>query len=173
MLEEYRKQSFKYAEDIGLCSGFTKQYVKKHYGFICREGWARRVGAAVIKMLNEDIDVLQMGLYNGYDQEFNSGGTVIKMEIKCRSYDVPYRWAKISANENKSGLIDSGEGWILEYYDKLHRWWIWDLSKYTPVFEPNGYQHTKYTAESDNNYEVVEDAYLFDRRKATFTGKLY
>ena len=173
MLKGFKRASFEYSEEIGLTSGLTDSQIEEFYDFICREGWARKVGVAVIRYLNKLIKVKQMGLYNGYDQEFLSGSTLIKMEIKCRSYDKPFKYAAISANENKSDLIESGEGWILEYYDKLHKFWIWDLGQYKPVFKKDSYRHKKWTADHKNNYWVVEDAYYFDRDKATISGTLY
>ena len=170
MLSKYRKASFNYAVKIGLTSGLTEERIKEGYDFICREGWARRLGVAVIRQLDPKIKVKQMGLYNGYDQEFPSGGTVIRMEIKCRRYIRTFKEAAISANENKGGFIESGKGWILEYYDILGKWWIWDLEQYTPEFRPKSYRHYKWTAAHKDNYMVVEDAYYFDRSKATYSG---
>ena len=175
MIRKYRKKSYEFAEERGIFSSLTQSEIEEKYDFICREGWARALGEAVVKIIfGPGVKIKQMYLYNGYDMEVHlNNGKIIKIEIKCRSYDEVFDEAAISANDNKSGFIEEGDGWILEYYDKLDKWWIWDLKEYVPMFREKSYHHKKYTADHKNNYWVVEDAYYFDRSKATLSGTTY
>lgn len=172
MLEEYREESLQYAKKIGLWSSATEEQRIYEQDFIAREGWARRVIAAVVKQINSSLTITNMPLLNGYDAEVLSGNTLIKIEAKCRGYDKVFKTAKISPGENKSDFIQNKSGWILEYYDKLRKWWIWDLNQYTPDYEEDSWDHNKWTSHKKNNYRFKEDAWVFDRTQAIMSGKL-
>lgn len=108
-----------------------------------------------------------------YDIYFYSGGTKVFCEGKARDFkSTKYPDFKVSASKCDFGGCD--DWWVIAYFKGDDRWFVWDLGKYKPLFEKDGYRHRKYTVvpPGEDNPIIIEDAWVFEFDNATLKGRL-
>ena len=157
-------------EELGLVSSYTP-YERSRIGkdFIRNEGKSRHWTQKILHTINSALTLTNLPQLSKYDIVFESGGTQTKVEGKVRKC-CSYTYPDLRISAPKCDFSNCDDWWVSCYYEGDGKWYVWDLSDYTPRRETD-YRHSKYTSECDNNYEVVEDCWVFDFSEAAYAGK--
>ena len=158
---------------LGVLTAYTEEQRSRiKTDFIRREGKSRWYQEQILWSINEELGIYHKPQLSKYDLWFISGGTRVNAEGKVREYNSG-RYENLKVSASKCDFSKCDDWWLIAYFEGDRKWFIWDLGKYKPRLEKDAYTHNKYTADTDNNYLITEDAWVFDFKDATMEGTLY
>lgn len=162
-----RRFGYQYAKQIGLTTGCTSN--RCYYE---TEGLSRYVADRIMEREFPNLRRRHKGQDSKYDEDVFSGDTRIKLEMKIR-YVSSESYPDSKVTDSKCDFESNPDWWLVVFYWDDRKWFIWDMSEYTPEFEEDSWSH-KYSSsdEEDNRWVENQDAWVFDFSKAKYSGTL-
>ena len=162
-----RKFGYRYAEQIGLTTGGTGDRA-----YLETEGLSRYVADRIMDREFPELRRRHKSSDSKYDEDVFSGSTRIKMEMKIR-YTKSTSFPDSKVSDSKCDFKSNPDWWLVVFYWDDFKWYIWDLSEYTPKYDKNSWNHYYSSSDmEDDRWIEGQDAWVFDFSKAKYSGTL-
>lgn len=162
-----RKFGYDYAKQIGIATGDENNRC-----YFETEGLSRYIADRIMEREFPWLPRNHREQTSKYDEDVFSGETRIKLEMKVRYVSsTTYPDSKIT--DSKCDFESNQDWWLVVFYWDDCKWYIWDMSEYTPEYEGDSWGHSYSSSDfEDDRWVEDQDAWVFDFSKAKYSGEL-